>query len=227
MSQQASQKARFSTDKLEETLIALILGLMTLVTFANVVVRYVFNGNVLWALELTSILFAWLVLLGVSYCVKKTAHLGVDAIVNMASPPLRRLLTLFAVLCCVAYAFLLLKGGWDFWANFANLPATEGRWFPTGFEKDFLAKGWYETNDVFMPDMFQFLADWFNDGERYEKIPRFIPYVMLPIGMALLLFRFLQAGWAVLTGKQDLIIASHEAEDAVEEVARARAGKEE
>ncbi|MGM0586713.1 MAG: TRAP transporter small permease, partial [Pseudomonadota bacterium] len=63
----------------EETLIAAILGIMTLVTFANVVARYVFNSNILWALETTSFLFAWLVLLGASYCVKITAHLGVDA----------------------------------------------------------------------------------------------------------------------------------------------------
>lgn len=201
-------------------MIAVILGLMTLVTFANVMARYVFNSNILWGLEVTSILFAWLVLFGVSYCVKKTAHLGVDAVVSLLSPAARKTCTLIAVACCITYTFLLLKGGWDFWANFANLPATTGRWFPTGFQEKFLAKGWYETNDVFMPDMFQFIANWFNDGERYEKIPRLIPYVMLPFGMALLLYRFIQAGWAVFTGRQMLIIVSHEAEDAVEEAAQ-------
>jgi C4-dicarboxylate transporter DctQ subunit len=226
MSGQTPHRRRTFIDSLEETLIAIILGLMTLVTFANVVARYVFNSNILWGLEVTSILFAWLVLLGVSYCVKVTAHLGVDAIVNLLSKPSRKICTLIATLMCIIYAILLLKGGWDFWANFANLPATTGRWFPTGFQEKFLAKGWYETNDVFMPDMFQFMADWFNDGERYEKIPRLIPYVMLPIGMALLLYRFLQAGWAIYTGRQGLLIVSHEAEDAVEEAA-AKAEQEE
>ena len=48
------------TDNLEELNIALSLGVMTLLTFANVVFRYVFNGNILWALELTVFLFAWL-----------------------------------------------------------------------------------------------------------------------------------------------------------------------
>ncbi|MBO0333625.1 TRAP transporter small permease [Sneathiella sp. CAU 1612] len=226
MSGHTPRRTRTFIDRLEETLLAIILGLMTLVTFANVVARYVFNSNILWGLEVTSILFAWLVLLGVSYCVKVTAHLGVDAIVSLLSPPVRKACTLIAVTLCLIYAFLLLKGGWDFWANFANLPATTGRWFPTGFQEKFLAKGWYETNDVFMPDMFQFMSHWFNDGERYEKIPRLIPYVMLPVGMALLLFRFLQAGWAVYTGKQSLVIVSHEAEEAVEEAA-AKAEREE
>ncbi len=221
MSSAEHQAQPSSTDKFEETLIAIILGLMTLVTFANVVARYGFNSNILWALEVTSILFAWLILLGVSYCVKINAHLGVDAIVNLLAAPTRLAFTLFAVACSIAYAFLLLKGGWDFWANFANLPGTTGRWFPTGFESDFLAKGWYETEDVEMPQMLQFLSVWFNEGEPYEKMPRLVPYIMLPIGMALLLFRFVQAGVAVWNGRRDLIIVSHEAEDAVEEAAAA------
>ncbi|MXW85312.1 MAG: TRAP transporter small permease subunit, partial [Boseongicola sp. SB0667_bin_21] len=47
-------------DAIEETLIAALLGLMTLLTFANVIARYVFNSNILWALELTVFAFAWL-----------------------------------------------------------------------------------------------------------------------------------------------------------------------
>lgn len=45
-------------DRLEETFIAIILGLMTVFTFANVVARYVFNANIFYALELTVFLFA-------------------------------------------------------------------------------------------------------------------------------------------------------------------------
>jgi C4-dicarboxylate transporter DctQ subunit len=64
-----------------------------------------------------------------------------------------------------------------------------------------------------MPEMLQFLATWLNEGERYDKLPRFIPYFGLPLGVALLTFRFIQAGWKVVTGEQVLVIASHEAED--------------
>ena len=63
------------------------------------------------------------------------------------------------------------------------------------------------------------LRSMFNQGEEYEKIPRFIPYAMLPFGAALLLFRFVQVGIRVVRGKQATIIVSHEAEDAVEDVA--------
>ena len=95
------------TDRIEETAIAVILGIMTLMTFANVVARYGFNSNIFYALELTVFLFAWLVLLGASYAVKKTLHLGVDAIVNIAPANLKRVFAIVVVAVCLAYSLLL------------------------------------------------------------------------------------------------------------------------
>lgn len=206
-------------DAIEETLISTILGAMTIITFANVIARYVFNHNILWALEMTVFLFAWLVLLGVSYCVKIGAHLGVDAILNMVSVPTRKIMGLVAAVVCLAFTFLLLKGGWDYWANFANLPGTDGRWFPLGFEDKYRGKGWYEVNDIPLPEILRFLEDVFNDGDEYEKIPRLIPYAVMPLSMGLLLYRFIQATWALWVGRIDALIVSHEAEEAVEEAA--------
>jgi C4-dicarboxylate transporter DctQ subunit len=91
-------------------------------------------------------------------------------------------------------------GSWDYWYAFATKQA------------------FYETQDIPMPEFLQFLADWLNDGEKYEKIPRFIPYLALPLGMALLTFRFAQLARDIWTGKIDTLIASHEAEEALEEV---------
>jgi len=85
-----------AVDNFEETLIAVLLGLMTLITFANVVARYVFNSNILWGIEVTVYLFAWLVLMGASYGVKKHIHIGVDVIINLASPRWRYLLALLS-----------------------------------------------------------------------------------------------------------------------------------
>lgn len=203
-------------NEIEETLIALLLGLMTLVTFANVVLRYGFNSQLIWGLELTLVLFAWLVLFGISYGVKITSHLGVDALINLFSPSGRRVFALLAAACCMIYALLLLKGAWDYWAPFAGLNATEGRWFPTGFANS-RDQAWYETEQLPIP----FFKDWmeatFNFGEEYEKMPRFVPYAMLPFAMALLVFRVGQASVRIWTGEAQSLIVSHEAEDAVEE----------
>ena len=39
--------------------------------------------------------------------------------------------------------------------------------------------------------------------------------------MALLLFRFVQAGWRIWTGESELLIASHEAEELIDEMTHA------
>lgn len=213
-------------DKIEETTIALILGLMTAVTFANVIARYVFNSNILWALELTVFLFAWLVLLGASYAVKKGAHLGVDVFVNYLPQNQRRILGLITVSICIIFSLLMVKGSWDYWANFANLPATEGRWFPTGFEEKYRPKGWYEVNDIPLPQVLLWMQDVFNDGDEYEMIPRLLPYMVLPFAMALMLLRFVQAAIAIWRGQADRLIASHEVEEELDEI-RAQHAKEE
>jgi len=200
------------TDNFEETLIAILFGIMTVATFSNVIARYIFNDSILWALELTVFLFAWMVLLGASYAIKKNSHLGVDILINVLSPQKRRILGLIAVFFCLLFSFLMLKGSWDYWANFANLPATEGRWFPLGFEENYRDKGWYEVNDIPMPYLLSWMEGVFNEGEEYEKIPRLIPYLVLPLSMFLILFRFLQAGIAIYKGDQDRLIANHEAE---------------
>ncbi|MGB1110960.1 MAG: hypothetical protein ACPG4N_11425, partial [Gammaproteobacteria bacterium] len=93
-------------------------------------------------------------------------------------------------------------------------PAVCGRhWYPFATERV-----WYETQDIPMLDWLRFIEPWLNEGEAYEKMPRFIPYAALPLGVALLLIRLLQQAWHVITGKTDAIIASHEAEELMEEL---------
>ena len=213
---------------LEETLIAFILGLMTLITFVNVVLRYVFGDSLIWGLEVTLILFAWLVLLGISYGFKVGSHLGVDAVINLLSSPGRRLLAILSALCCIVYAALLLKGAWDYWAPFAALQPTEGRWFPLGFTEGVRDRAFYVTDQVPMLGIFRWLEDAINYGDEYDKLPRVIPYVILPFSTALILFRVLEASWAIVQGQRDSLIVSHEAEDAVADAAQTNlsAGKE-
>ncbi|MDF1621310.1 TRAP transporter small permease [Pseudothioclava nitratireducens] len=207
-------------DTLEETVIAVLLGAMTVITFVNVILRYVFNHSLIWGLELTLVLFAWLVILGISYAFKKTAHLGVDAIVNMLAPGTQRVMALIAAAACLIYALLLMKGAWDYWAPYAALERTSGHWFPTGFEAT-RDQAWYETDQIPMIGLFRWLEPLINQGEAYDKLPRVIPYFVLPFGVGLILLRIVQASWRILTGKQSSLIVSHEAEDDVERVARA------
>lgn len=226
-------------NELEETVIALLLGVMTLITFTNVILRYGFNTGLIWGLEMVTFLFAWLVLFGASYAVKVTAHLGVDVIVNLFGPRGRKVFALVGAIICIGYAFLVFKGSWDYWANFANLPGSRayevmlvdktydvGRWFFTGFEemRGTSYRGWYEVNDIPLPEWLRFIEPIMNDGDAYEKIPRFIPYAIMPFGMGLFLFRIVQATVRIYTGENKTLIVSHEAEEAIEDVKHMNAG---
>ena len=53
-------------DRLEEGAISFLLAAMTLITFLEVILRYVFNTSILWGIEASTYLFAWLVLFGMS-----------------------------------------------------------------------------------------------------------------------------------------------------------------
>ena len=182
--------------RLERNFIAITLGLMTIITFVNVVARYVFNSNVLWAVEGTVYLFAWLVLIGAYHCVAITAHLGVDAAVTLLGRTGKRIAAVFAVTACLAYTILLFIGSWQYWYPFVT------------------SLSFLETEDIPMIPFVDGLA-FMNGGEPYENLPRFIPYFVLPLSMAMLIVRFSVMAIEILRGKRDLVIASHEVVDEV------------
>jgi C4-dicarboxylate transporter DctQ subunit len=191
-----TESIRSWSDQLEETLIALILGVMTLITFANVIARYVFNSNILWALETTVFLFAWLVLVGAAYAVKNNLHIGVDILVRALPASMQKTMAITAVLCSLLFCLLAVYGAYQYWLPFAG------------------ERAWYEVDDIPAPDVLQMLAGVMNEGERWEKLPRFIPYFCLPLGFTLLTLRFLQVARRVFAGEQVLLVTSHDANEA-------------
>jgi C4-dicarboxylate transporter DctQ subunit len=76
-----------------------------------VVARYVFNYSFVWALELNSVLFAWLIFVGMSYGVRVGAHLGIDALVKAVPPAVARAFGLIGAALCVVYALIVTYGG--------------------------------------------------------------------------------------------------------------------
>jgi C4-dicarboxylate transporter DctQ subunit len=187
--------------------------------------RYVFNSMVIWGLEVVLVLFAWLVLFGMTYAFKVTANLGVDALISIVSPRARYVMALMAATACLIYALLIAKGAWDYWAPFAGLQQTTGKWFPTGFDASTRDRAFFETDQIPMLEWLRWLEDAINDGERYSKMPRMIPYIILPITAALMLLRIIQATIRIAKGEQQSMIVSHEVEEALEEIAQNRKGQ--
>jgi len=96
-------------DKIEEILSAICLIVMTILTFGNVVSRYVFSASFSFSEEITTYLFVLLSLLGTAIAAKRGAHLGLSIITDAVNPGIRKILHiigyLFAALFCTAILY--------------------------------------------------------------------------------------------------------------------------
>jgi C4-dicarboxylate transporter DctQ subunit len=97
-------------NRLEEGLMATFLAIMTILTSLQVLLRYAFNTSLIWSLEATTYCFAWLVLIGMSYCVRTRAHIALDLLVKRFNDRLRRLIGLLAITVCLCYSLLMFYG---------------------------------------------------------------------------------------------------------------------
>ncbi len=104
-------------EHLEEGVVAFLMTAMTVVTFMQVVARYVFNYSFVWALELTGVMFAWLIFVGMAYGVRVGAHIGVDALVKSLAPGSARIVGLIAAVLCLVYALIVTVGGYQYVAK--------------------------------------------------------------------------------------------------------------
>ncbi len=157
-------------DRLEEYLIAFLMALATLITFAAVVHRYLsglpiphvqdylISLNFSWAQEVTIFLFIWMAKFGAAYGVRSGIHVGVDVLVNRLSPQYQRICILFSIFAGIVFTGTIAYLGLE------------------------MVKNRYEnqmTTDVL-------------------EMPLWIVYLVIPIASSLMAFRFMQVGWKFL-----------------------------
>lgn len=190
--------------RIEEGALAILMAAITLVSFSQVVMRYGFSSGWGGALEFTRILFAWLILFGMSYAIKINTHLGVDIFIHMAPKRTFRALAVFGALACILYAVILIYADWlqifgtkthggalDYWSKM----------FKIGIGLD----------DLRYPKWAQ------ETFGLQERVQRWIAYLVLPIGLSLFAYRSIEAAIGIMRGTRQLIIAGHEAEELVAE----------
>ena len=162
-------------DRLEEWIISLMLLAMTGLTFLQVVMRYVFNSGFTWALELTTVFFAVMIFVGVSYGVRVGSHIGVDALVKLLPAGKRKAVALLAVALSLVYVGFILTGSMQYVLKMKDV----------GIE---------------LEDM---------SIERWQVL------AVMPLGMALTGFRFLQIFYDLITGRADSLRLADEAAEAM------------
>jgi len=137
---------------------AALLGFMTVLTFVQVVMRYVFNSGWVWSLEATTYSFAALVLVGMSYGVRTGTHIATDLLTRKLPEPLRRYVALVAIFVCLVYALLMLYGS------------------------------------AVLVDRLMTLGN----AARDIPAPKWLLTATMPLGFALLTYRFAEAGWLLI-----------------------------
>lgn len=167
---------------LEEWLISFLMAAATLVIFVAVVHRYLsglpyiqdiaLKVHMSWAQELCIILFVWMCKFGAAYGVRTGIHVGVDVVINRMSPRNRGRFVIFGLLAGAFFTGIIaVMGGAFVWDNGAHYA--------------FLQLIGQTRDDVFegptTPDL-----EW----------PTWIVYSAIPLGSALMCYRFLQVCWS-------------------------------
>ena len=99
-------------NRLLRLLMVLIIGLMAVLVFINVVLRYGFNSNIGITEELARLLFVWLTFLGAIYAFSRNTHVRVDTFVRQMSPRLRHLVLMASDMAMLVCCVLVLVGSW-------------------------------------------------------------------------------------------------------------------
>jgi C4-dicarboxylate transporter DctQ subunit len=153
-------------DRLEEVLIASLMGAATVLIFVAVVHRYSSGVPLLyplmhqihlsWAQELCIYMFVWMAKFGAAYGVRTGIHVGVDVLVNQLDERLRKKVILFGLSCGALFTFIV---------------GTMGAKFVYGLM----------DTDQTSPDL---------------ELPSWIVYLAIPLGSYLMCFRFVQVAYA-------------------------------
>lgn len=98
--------------KTVEWLLVALLGLMVVLVFGNVVLRYGFNSGWVFSEEVSRFIFMWLTLLGALLAMHHGGHLGMNSVIAALPVAGRRVLRFASDLAMLGCCLLLAWGTW-------------------------------------------------------------------------------------------------------------------
>jgi tripartite ATP-independent transporter DctM subunit len=93
---------------------ALLVVLEIGILFSGVVSRYILHAPITWSDELASLLFLWLAMLGAVVAFRRSSHMRMTALVDLASPGVRSFLDLLAVVAAAMFLVLVAHSSYEF-----------------------------------------------------------------------------------------------------------------
>lgn len=97
--------------RIEEVLCVIALVIMTVLTFANVIARYIFSASFSFSEEITTYLFVLLSLLGSAVAARRKAHLGFTALIDIVPENVRRIFHAISFLLATLFSSALFVFG--------------------------------------------------------------------------------------------------------------------
>ena len=91
----------------DEHISVVLMGLMLLITFSNVIARYVFSASLSFTEEFTTAMFVLLCMLGSAIAAKRGSHLGLGLFTGMMPDKVRRYVQCAGNLICAAFCAIL------------------------------------------------------------------------------------------------------------------------
>ena len=98
--------------RLLEWLLVILLGLMVVLVFGNVFMRYAMNSGITVSEEISRWLFVWMTFLGAIVAVREHGHLGSDMLVSRLGPLGKKVCLVAGQLLMLWATWLLLTGSW-------------------------------------------------------------------------------------------------------------------
>lgn len=103
---------KFLDKHLEESLLVILLSMMSLLIGAQVFMRYVMHDSLTWSEELARYCFIWATYLGVSCAVKHKAHICVEALTDKLPQAARHYATILSHVLFIVFAVMVMKEGY-------------------------------------------------------------------------------------------------------------------
>jgi TRAP-type C4-dicarboxylate transport system permease small subunit len=89
---------------LESWVCAAILVLITVVLFAEVILRRVFGTSLIWSEEASRYLFIWFVFISSSYAITDGSHIRIEAMIRLVPQRMRRVVTQIGLLLWIVFS---------------------------------------------------------------------------------------------------------------------------
>lgn len=85
---------------------------MIIITFLQVIFRYVFNNSLTWSEELARYLFVWATLLGAALAIKHQSHMAMESLVAIFSLKVRKIVLVFSSILLITFSILITFSGY-------------------------------------------------------------------------------------------------------------------